>query len=55
MINRMSIEKLATNILKRAVAAEHISDADARDYNERNLREDFEELAQRLGYKVEKI
>jgi hypothetical protein len=51
MINRMSIEKLAYNIMKRAIKAEFTDTAE----NEHNLREDFMELAERLGYKVEKV
>lgn len=52
MKNRMSIEKLATNIMKRAVAAEHIQGAYSQKQNEINIIDDFIELADRLGYRV---
>lgn len=55
MINRMSIEKYAISILKRAVAAEYIGSATQAKINEEYIHEDFKELAERLGYKVEKV
>ena len=55
MINRMSIEKLSLNIMKRAIRAEFIAEPDSARENERNIHEDFVELADRLGYRVVKV
>lgn len=55
MINRMSIEHLATNIMKRAIMAEALNAGQALAENERNIHVDFQELADRLGYRVQKI
>lgn len=55
MINRMSIERLATNIMKRAIIAEALNAGQALEENERNIHQDFQELADRLGYRVQKI
>ena len=54
MINRMSVEKLSHNIMKRAIRAEFIVEPASAAENERNIREDFIELADRLGYRVVK-
>lgn len=55
MLNRMKIEELATTIMKRAVVAEYIPDCSpAAERNTSFIHFDFIELADRLGYRVEK-
>lgn len=55
MLNRFSIEVFATKIMKRAAVAEYIpDDTDTGQKNMSAIHEDFKDLADLLGYRVEK-
>ncbi len=55
MLHRMKIEELATKIMKRAAVAEYIPDGSpAAERNTLFIHLEFTELADLLGYRVEK-